>query len=144
MSYKHTTFIGVDPTPRGRPMVYAALDSDLHLISLDGGDKQDVVNLVAKQVHAVVSVCGPIGFVGLIVPHIAALLAGSDKRLLLPVAAMAGASFLILCDWLTGLIPRWYGSFAGRELTAARLPIGVMTALIGAPLFLVLLRKRLR
>ncbi|MCP4591962.1 MAG: iron ABC transporter permease [bacterium] len=92
----------------------------------------------------VVSVCGPIGFVGLIVPHIVRLVAGPDKRLLLPASALGGGAFLIVCDWLTWAIPGWYGALAGRELSAARLPIGVMTALVGAPLFLVLLRRRLR
>ena len=75
-------------------------------------------------------------------PHIVRLLVGPDKRILLPVAAIGGGVFLIACDWMTWVIPRWYGAIVGRELTAARLPIGVMTALIGAPLFLLLLRRR--
>ncbi len=101
--------------------------------------------LIASVATAtVVSVCGPIGFVGLIVPHITQLLVGPDKRILLPVSAMAGGAFLVVCDWMTWVIPRCYGALAGRELTAARLPVGVITALIGAPLFLLLLRRRLR
>ena len=99
--------------------------------------------LVASLATAtVVSICGPIGFVGLIVPHIIRLLVGPDKRILLPVAAIGGGVFLIVCDWMTWVIPRWYGAIVDRQLTAARLPIGVMTALIGAPLFLLLLRRR--
>lgn len=101
--------------------------------------------LVASVATAmVVSICGPIGFVGLIVPHIVRLLVGPDKRILLPASAMAGGAFLIVCDWMSWAIPRWYGTVAGRELTAARLPIGVITALIGAPLFLILLVRRIR
>lgn len=109
------------------------------------GRLQLVCILVASIATAtVVSICGPIGFVGLIVPHVVQLLVGPDKRILLPASAMAGGVFLIVCDWMTWAIPRWYGTLAGRELTAARLPIGVITALIGAPLFLILLRRRLR
>lgn len=92
----------------------------------------------------VVSVCGPIGFVGLIVPHSMRLAAGSDKRLLLPASALAGGGFLIVCDWLSFLVPKWYGALVGRRLEGTQLPIGVMTALIGAPVFLLLLRRKLR
>ncbi|MFH0982132.1 MAG: iron ABC transporter permease [Planctomycetota bacterium] len=109
------------------------------------GRLQLVCILVASLATAmVVSMCGPIGFVGLIVPHIVQLLVGPDKRILLPVSAMAGGIFLIACDWLTWAIPRGYGMLIGHKLTAAQLPIGVMTALIGAPLFLILLRRRWR
>jgi iron complex transport system permease protein len=92
---------------------------------------------------AAVSVCGPIGFVGLIVPHAARGLFGRDSRILLPTAALLGGTFLIVCDWMSALGPRAYGHLVGQEYTA-RLPIGVATALIGAPLFLAILRKRLR
>ena len=80
---------------------------------------------------AVVAVSGLIGFVGLVVPHMVRLIVGAGYRIVLPVAVTAGASFLILAD-----IP-------GRTLTApAELPIGVVTAFIGAPFFIVLLRTR--
>ncbi len=95
-------------------------------------------------VAAVVSICGPIGFVGLIVPHAVRLVLGGDHRLVLPASGLIGASFLIVCDWLTALLPAWYGQLVAREMTAARLPIGVMTALLGAPLFLWILRTRLQ
>ena len=90
-------------------------------------------------VAAVVSMCGPIGFVGLIIPHIVRLLVGGDHRILLPASALLGASFLIGCDFLTTLVPGWYADLSGTETTAARLPIGVMTAILGTPVFLVLL-----
>ncbi|HRX85813.1 MAG TPA: iron ABC transporter permease, partial [Phycisphaerae bacterium] len=88
-------------------------------------------------VAAVVSLCGPIGFVGLIIPHLARLINGGDHRALLPTAALLGGVFLIVCDFLTTLLPMGYAALSGREVTVARLPIGVMTALIGTPVFLV-------
>ncbi len=80
---------------------------------------------------ASVSLCGLIGFVGLIVPHSARLLFGPDHRLLLPASALIGASFLILCDTL-----------ARTLLTPVELPVGVVTAAFGGPFFIYLLRKR--
>lgn len=80
---------------------------------------------------AVVAVSGLIGFVGIIVPHAIRLLAGTSYRLVLPASVLFGAAFLILVD-----IP-------GRVLTnPAETPIGVVTAVFGAPFFLVLLRRR--
>ncbi len=79
---------------------------------------------------AVVSAAGPIGFVGLIVPHGMRLITGSDHRILLPCSAISGAGFLILCDTLARTI------FAPTEL-----PIGVLTAMLGGPFFLILLFK---
>ncbi len=92
----------------------------------------------------VVSICGPVGFVGLIIPHVCRLVLGRDHRLLLPVAAIWGGVFLVVCDWLARLAPIWYGSLMGREASASALPIGVMTSLIGAPVFLVLLARSRR
>lgn len=92
---------------------------------------------------AVVARCGPIGFVGLVVPHVVALLFGADARLLLPASALVGAGFLIVCDWGSQVTMRLAGQAMGRELGSAVLPIGVITALVGVPIFLaILLRKR--
>ena len=93
---------------------------------------------------AIVSVCGPIGFVGLIVPHAARRLFGPDHRLLLPTSGLLGGTFLIVCDWMTARTPVVYGLLVGQEFAGTYLPIGFMTALIGAPLFLILLGRRLR
>jgi iron complex transport system permease protein len=82
-------------------------------------------------VGAAVSVAGLVGFVGLIVPHALRLALGADHRLLLPAAALGGASFLVLCDAL-----------ARTALGGPELPVGAITALVGGPLFLVLLRRR--
>lgn len=79
---------------------------------------------------SVVAVAGGIGFVGLIVPHIARIIVGSDHRKMLPVAVLAGAAFLATCDLLA------------RTLAApSEVPLGVLTAMVGAPFFLWLLRR---
>ncbi|MEE8386073.1 MAG: iron ABC transporter permease [Dehalococcoidia bacterium] len=91
---------------------------------------------------AVVAVCGPIGFVGLVVPHITALVVGRDCRVLLPAAAIIGGVFLCVCDWISQLAMVWVGAVTGQELGATILPIGVVTAVVGVPIFLVLLYKR--
>ncbi len=82
---------------------------------------------------AAVSVSGVIGFVGLIVPHIVRLIWGPDYRFLLPMSALVGGAALILTDGLARTL------FAPREL-----PLGVVTALVGAPFFLYLLRQQKR
>ena len=80
---------------------------------------------------AVVAVSGLIGFVGLVVPHMVRLMAGSTYRVVIPLAITVGGAFLILAD-----IP-------GRTLSSpAEVPIGVVTAFIGAPFFIILLRTR--
>ena len=71
-----------------------------------------------------VAVSGTIGFVGLVVPHMTRMIWGTDHRHLLPLSFLNGASLLILCDLLARTIVR-----------PAELPIGVITALIGAPVF---------
>lgn len=78
-----------------------------------------------------VAVSGTIGFVGLIVPHMLRLIVGPDHRLLLPTSALGGAVLLTLCD-----------AVARTVLSPAELPIGIITALLGAPFFLFLLRRR--
>ncbi len=80
---------------------------------------------------ASVSVCGLIGFVGLIVPHSVRLLFGPDHRLLLPASALVGASFLIASD-----------TIARTLLAPVELPVGVVTAAFGGPFFIYLLRTR--
>jgi iron complex transport system permease protein len=82
------------------------------------------------MVGAAVAVSGLIGFVGLIVPHSLRLLIGSDHRLLIPATALTGAGFLVLSDTLARTV------LDGREL-----PVGAVTALVGGPLFIFLLRR---
>ncbi|MEE9296799.1 MAG: iron ABC transporter permease [Phycisphaerae bacterium] len=90
----------------------------------------------------IVSICGPIGFVGLIVPQAVRLVLGRDHRLLLPTAALWGGAFLIVCNWLTHLVPGWYSRLVGLNIAPFPLPIGVMTAVIGAPVFMFMLWHR--
>lgn len=80
---------------------------------------------------ASVSVCGLIGFVGLIIPHSVRLIFGPDHRLLIPSAALIGASFLIASD-----------TFARTILAPTELPVGVITAAFGGPFFIYLLKTR--
>ncbi len=98
------------------------------------------VGACTLAVAAAVGQCGPIGFVGLVVPHMARLLVGSDCRVLLPVSALLGGAFLILCDWGSQVTMRIAGWVSGQQLGSATLPIGVVTAIVGVPLFLILLR----
>ncbi len=90
----------------------------------------------------VVAKCGPIGFVGLVVPHMVALVMGSDCRLLLPTSAVVGGAFLIVCDWGSQLTMRFAGWATDRQIGSATLPIGVVTAVVGVPVFLILLKAR--
>ncbi|MFJ9080611.1 FecCD family ABC transporter permease [Streptomyces sp. NPDC102278] len=87
--------------------------------------------VTAVLTSVAVATVGAIGFVGLIVPHGARFLVGPSHRVLLPCAALAGAVFLVWTDALARV------AFAPREV-----PVGVITALIGVPLFLVVLRRR--
>ena len=81
-------------------------------------------------VGAAVSVSGMIGFVGLIVPHVARLLIGADYRLLLPASVLLGGIFLLLAD-----------TVARSAFGATEIPVGVVTALCGGPFFIYLLRR---
>jgi iron complex transport system permease protein len=80
---------------------------------------------------AAVSLCGLIGFVGLIAPHTVRLVTGPSHRRLLPAAALAGALLLSSADVLSRLL-----------LPPVEIPVGILTSLAGAPLFLVLLFRR--
>jgi iron complex transport system permease protein len=91
-----------------------------------------IVYAVASLATAVaVTTAGSIGFVGLVVPHLVRLAIGNDQRLLLPAAALAGGSLLVLADTLARTI-----------VAPVQLPVGVLTALIGVPVFLYLLGRK--
>ena len=77
-----------------------------------------------------VTTAGSIGFVGLIVPHACRFAVGPDHRLLIPAAALAGGSYLLLADTLARTI-----------IAPQQLPVGVVTALVGAPVFLYQLHR---
>lgn len=93
--------------------------------------KARIIILTTLSVGAAVAVSGVIGFIGLIVPHILRALSGSDHRSLLPDSALFGAALLILADLVSRTI-----------IAPAELPIGIVTAIIGAPLFILLLYKQ--
>jgi iron complex transport system permease protein len=80
---------------------------------------------------AAVALAGPVGFVGIVVPHLVRLMVGADHRIVLPASALFGATFLIMCDLV-----------ARAALAPTELPVGVVTALIGGPFFLWLLFRR--
>ena len=80
---------------------------------------------------AAVSLAGPIGFIGIVVPHLVRLITGADHRVVLPASALFGAAFLVACDVL-----------ARTLLAPMELPVGIITAMIGGPFFLWLLVRR--
>ncbi|MEF2070274.1 FecCD family ABC transporter permease [Consotaella aegiceratis] len=88
--------------------------------------------LVALTTGAVVAVAGVVGWVGLVVPHAARLLVGEDHRVLIPASALLGGAYLVAIDTLA------------RTATAAEIPLSVLTAIVGAPVFAILLRRAWR
>jgi len=82
------------------------------------------------MVSATVSYCGLIGFVGLVMPHLLRLIFGPDHRVLVPACILGGGSYLVICDLLARTLPE-----------QGEIPAGVITALIGAPLFILLLKR---
>ncbi|MEX3071231.1 FecCD family ABC transporter permease [Vibrio alginolyticus] len=90
--------------------------------------KRQLIILSAVGVGVTVSICGAIGFIGLVIPHLGRMLAGPDHRTLLPISALLGALLLTGADM-----------FARVAVAPAELPVGIVTALIGAPFFIYLL-----
>jgi iron complex transport system permease protein len=106
-------------------------ERDAFDLGVEVGRVRAIVFLAASLlVGASVASSGSVGYVGLVVPHLVRLSVGSDNRLTIPAAALAGASFVVVADTVA------------RTLIAPReLPVGAITALIGAPLFIYLLRR---
>jgi len=123
-------------------LVFAWLARPLNLLSI-GAEAASTrgVHVVGAQrlaffsaslaTGAAVSVGGPIGFVGIIVPHLVRLMVGADHRLVLPASTFFGAAFLVACD-----------AIARTVLAPVELPVGIITAVIGGPFFLWLLITR--
>jgi iron complex transport system permease protein len=118
----------------------AAYARDLNVLLLGEADarslgievertKRILLGIASVITAGAVAVAGVIGFVGLIVPHVMRLLVGPDHRILLPTSALAGAVFLVLADTAARTGP-------------AELPVGIVTAALGAPFFIYLLRRR--
>ena len=105
-------------------------EEDAHSLGIEVERTKRLLLAVSSLLTAAaVAVAGVIGFVGLVVPHVMRLLVGPDHRILLPTSALAGASFLVATDTLARSGP-------------GELPVGIVTAAVGAPFFLYLLRKR--
>lgn len=93
--------------------------------------KRQLILLTAVGVGVTVSVSGMIGFIGLVIPHLGRMLSGPDHRTLLPISALMGALLLTFADM-----------FSRVAVAPAELPVGIVTALIGAPFFIYLLFKQ--
>lgn len=128
------------PVISGIAVIYC-FAQDLNAISLGeeeahhlGVDTQKIkkilILITALITSSLICICGIIGFVGLIVPHMMRLVAGPNHRSLIPLTCVAAAVFMVVCDILSRV------AFAPAEI-----PIGVITAIIGAPVFMVLLRR---
>jgi len=123
-------------------LIFAALPSSLNLLSVgsdiaatrgvDVGRTQRLAFIgSALATSAAVSLAGPIGFVGIVVPHLVRLMTGVDHRIVLPASALFGASFLVACDLVARTI-----------LAPVEVPVGVVTAMLGGPFFLWLLIRK--
>ncbi len=113
----------------------AMMLGDAHAMDLGVEVKKVRVQLLvasALVTAAAVAFVGVIGFVGLVVPHILRIVLGPNNRVLLPASLLGGAAFLVMCDYMSRVIAPSIGI----------LPIGIITALIGAPYFIYLLRRR--
>jgi iron complex transport system permease protein len=119
--------------------IFAILPSSLNLLGVDPDSASARgVDVAATQrwafvsaslaTSAAVALAGPIGFVGIVVPHLVRLLVGVDHRIVLPASALFGAAFLVACDLVARTI-----------LAPVEMPVGVVTAIIGGPFFLWLL-----
>lgn len=108
-------------------------DEDARSLGLEVGRVRVWVLLASSAaVAAVVSLSGLVGFVGLLVPHLARLAFGVDQRLAVPASALLGAAFLVLADLLARVLFRVFNTEP---------PVGVVTALLGGPLFLLLMAR---
>lgn len=137
-----TPLLGAVPLVVAAFALFAVLPSSLNLLSLgkdaaaargvDVARTQRMAFISASlATAAAVSLAGPIGFIGIVVPHLVRLLVGGDHRIVLPASALFGASFLIACDLV-----------ARTVLAPVEMPVGVITAMIGGPFFLWLLVRK--
>lgn len=134
--------LGVMPLIGGAFVIFAMLPSSLNLLSVGsdiaatrGVDVARTQRLAfissALATAAAVALAGPIGFVGIVVPHLVRLMTGVDHRIVLPASALFGASFLVGCDLV-----------ARTVLAPVEVPVGIVTAMLGGPFFLWLLLRR--
>jgi iron complex transport system permease protein len=115
---------------RWRINLLAMGDEQARILGVDAGRLRIVIVLLATLIAAsTVAISGIIGWVGLVIPHFARMIVGPDFRRLLPATLSLGACYLLLIDDLA------------RTVTAAEIPLGILTALVGAPAFMLLLRR---
>ena len=116
-----------------RPLNLLTLGEDVAAArGVDVGGAQRIAFLSASlATGAAISLAGPIGFIGVVVPHLVRLLVGSDHRVVLPASIMFGAAFLVVCDLI-----------ARTVMAPIELPVGIVTAMIGGPFFIWLLVRR--
>jgi len=133
---------GVGPLLAGGFAVFAMLPSSLNQLSVGadvaatrGVDVARTERLAffsaALATSAAVALAGPIGFIGIVVPHLVRLMTGVDHRLVLPASALFGAALLVGCDLVARTI-----------LAPVEMPVGIVTAMVGAPFFLWLLVRK--
>ena len=105
-------------------------DREAHALGVNTTLSKGIVIFCATLATAgAVCVSGVIGWIGLVIPHIGRMLVGNDNRVLIPVSLSLGACFLVLVDNL------------GRMITGSEIPLGILTALVGGPFFVYLLKK---
>jgi iron complex transport system permease protein len=115
---------------RWRINLLAMGEEDARALGVNTNQIRAIIILCATIISAsAVSMAGVIGWIGLVIPHIGRLLVGPDNKYLLPVATLIGASYLVAVDT------------AARTVMESEIPIGILTAMVGAPIFAYLLRK---
>ena len=115
---------------RWRINILSLGDEDAYSLGVNPVKTRLVIIIMATLITAAcVTVTGVIGWVGLVIPHICRMLIGVDHKNLLPVSCVVGAAFMILVDLMA------------RTVTAAEIPIGILTALVGAPFFALLFKQ---
>lgn len=135
--------------------IVIARGRELNLLSLDtvtaahlGVDVRRSVNILLWSAtlltSIIVAVSGPIGFVGLMVPHILRMLFGSDNRVLAPLCIVWGGVFLVLCDFVGWRLMQFLAWSGAPVHELAEIPVGVITSLLGGGFFLYLLISRQR
>jgi len=141
---RYSSVLNVLPFVIGGSLIVLYLSHDLNLITTGedlaasrGVDVKSSRRLLflatSLMIGGVVAICGPIGFVGLMVPHICRLVIGSEHRYLAPATLLFGGIFLTLCDVISRVL-----------IAPAEIPVGIITALLGGPFFLWLLLDRVR
>jgi len=115
---------------RWRINLLAMGEEDARALGVDTSRIRTTIIICATMISAAsVSIGGIIGWIGLVIPHIGRILVGPDNKKLLPVATLVGASYLVAVDTLA------------RTAMETEIPIGILTAMVGAPIFAYLLRK---